>query len=203
MEYVYTKNNVNIIQLEEEIKQSSIVVALDKITLLGNVLTIIFKSALSQAEINALDSIVDNHIPKPQPNSNIITTTPFASKVLENNFKLFKRFIGIQQELTTGNNVITYTIPYNWVKIVGIDVVNCEPLDTANLEILDSSSGTYTGIPNFKLNQFGFNANLPQGFFSVKSNYDSDLYLGMQIKITYNSKSSKTIGINFDFHEVK
>lgn len=203
MEYVFIKESANVAQLEEEIRKSSIIIALDKITLFGNELTIYFKGSLSQEEQEILENIVLAHVPRHVSNTNIITPTPFASKTLENNLKLFKRYVGIQVEVATGENIITYTIPHNWVKIMGLDIINCSALDKADFEVFDSTSGTYSGIPNLKLNQFGFSVNLPEGFFSVKSSYDSDLYLGMQIKLTYFSQSSKTIGINFDFHEVK
>jgi hypothetical protein len=68
---------------------------------------------------------------------------------------------------------------------------------------LDSSAGTYSGYPNFKLNQFGFSANLGKDYYQQNTNYDADLYQGMQLKFTYNSKSAKTIGINFNLNEVK
>ncbi|MEO0271689.1 MAG: hypothetical protein ABIM30_01195 [candidate division WOR-3 bacterium] len=203
MQYTFNKSNVNILQLEEEIKKSNITIALDHITLFGSELSIFFKDELLGNNLSILHDIVINHTPKPQNNQTLITLSPFASKNLENNLKLFKRYVGIQQELNSGTNVILYPIPYNWVKITGIDIINCSILEKISFEILDSTDGRYSGIPNFKLNQFSFSANLPNEFMSVKSNYDSDLYLGMQIKITYECISEKTIGINFDFNEVK
>lgn len=203
MEYLYIKDQFNVAQLEQEIRNSAITVALSHVSALGNQLSINFKSLLTEPEENILTNIVQNHIPQPIPNLNIITTSPFDSKILENNKRVFKRFIGVEYNITSGENILLYTIPYPWVKIDGIEVVNCNLLDKVNFEVLDSVQGTYSGIPNFKLNQFGFNVVLPEGFYSVKSKYDSDLYQGMQIRIKYISSNTKIIGINFDLHEVK
>lgn len=53
------------------------------------------------------------------------------------------------------------------------------------------------------LNQFAFNWNLTKDFYTKKSEYDADLYQGFKIKIVYKSVSAKTIGVNFNFDEVK
>lgn len=126
----------------------------------------------------------------------------FAAKAIGTK-KLFARATGIQGALTIGSNTITYTIPYPWVKIVGVEVVGCEALDYVDCKVLDSTTGTYSTIPNYVLNQFGFTVNLPAGFYSRVSPFDADLYTGMQLQFIYNSVSAKTIGINFIMSEVK
>jgi len=117
--------------------------------------------------------------------------------------KLFARFSGIQQALTVGDNVITYTIIYPWVKMIGIEVINCEALDIASLKIYDDGAGTYSGIPNLCLNQFSYSISLPKDYYVKTAQFDADVYVGMVIKIEYNSISNKTIGINFTINEVK
>ena len=128
---------------------------------------------------------------------------PFASKVLPNGKKLYKREHGIQATLSQGENVILFTVPYPWVKIIGIEVLYGEKLDTVDLMVLDSAQGTYSGVPNYKLNQFGFTVNVAEGEYEEENAYDADLYQGMQLKIVYQSQSAKTIGINFNLSEVK
>lgn len=203
MEYLFTKEHFNVAQLEQEIRNSTITKALESISSLGNQITVKFKDTLTEAELELLTTLIQNHIPQPVNNTTIITASPFGSKVLENNKRLFRRFIGVQYTLSQGENVLLYTIPYPWVKIVGIEIINCSILDKVDFEVLDSVNGNYSGIPNFKLNQFGFSVNLPEGFYSVRSKYDSDLYQGMQIMLKYFSSNQKTIGINLDLHEVK
>lgn len=128
---------------------------------------------------------------------------PFASKSLPNGKKLFKRYHGEQYNVTGGVNTLLYTISYSQVKIVGVDVINAEAGDRIDLLVLDSITGTYTTVPNYILNQFAFGVSTSKDFFRQESNYDADLYLGMQIKIVFTSQSDKTIGINFNLSEVK
>ena len=128
---------------------------------------------------------------------------PFASKVLPNGKKLYKREHGIQAALTTGSNNIIFTVPYAWVKITGIEILGGEHLDYCDLLILDSTTGTYSTIPNYQLNKFGYAVNITAGEYKEENAYDADLYLNMQIKIVYNSQSAKTICINFNLSEVK
>lgn len=203
MEYLFTKEHFNVAQLEQEIRNSTITKALESISSLGNQITVKFKDTLTEAELELLTTLIQNHIPQPVNNTTIITASPFDSKVLENNKRLFKRFIGVQYTLSQGENVLLYTIPYPWVKMDGVEIINCSILDKVDFEVLDSVNGNYSGIPNFKLNQFGFSVNLPEGFYSIRSKYDSDLYQGMQIMLKYFSSNQKTIGINLDLHEVK
>jgi hypothetical protein len=132
-----------------------------------------------------------------------IQTQPFASKNLPNGKKLYKREHGIQTAVSQGSNTILFTVPYPWVKITGVELMYGEKFDTVDLMILDSTTGTYSGVPNYQLNQFGFNVNVSEGEYEEQNAYDADLYQGMQIKIVYNSQSAKTIGVNFNLNEVK
>jgi len=132
--------------------------------------------------------------------------SPFAAKNITVNGilkKFYKRLCGIQQELSIGENIILYTIPYAWVKMTGIELIGGENLDKASLYVLDSTTGNYSGVPNYTLNQFGSNVNVSKDFHNVSSNFDADLYIGMQIKIVYISLSAKTVGLNIDLIEVK
>lgn len=60
-EYTYTKSPIALDRLTQEIQQSVITVALDHINLLGEALSIFFKSDLSNDEISVLNGIVDGH----------------------------------------------------------------------------------------------------------------------------------------------
>ena len=133
----------------------------------------------------------------------LVQPSPFASKSLTCGKKIFKRYHGGQYAVNAGSNTILYTISYDQVKITGLDIMYAEPLDTVDLLILDSTTGTYSTIPNYVLNQFGFGVNISKDFFRYENNYDADLYINMQIKVVYNSQSAKTIGINFNLSEVK
>jgi len=153
----------------------------------------------------AIKHLLDNSVKTVQVESQPLPS-PFAAKTMLVNGvtkKFYKREHGIQAQLNQGSNTILFTIPYPWVKIIGLELLFGEKLDTVDLMILDSTSGTYSGVANYQLNQFGFNVNVAEGEYEEQNAYDADLYQGMQIKIVYNSQSAKTIGINFNLTEVK
>jgi hypothetical protein len=127
---------------------------------------------------------------------------PFASKQIGSK-KLYKRVHGVKSVLIPGDNVISFTIPYAWAKINGIELVGGENLDVVSLAVLDSATGTYSTFPNAQLNQFGFQINVSKDYYQFKSEFDADLYLGMQVKITYTSLSAKSVGVNFILNELK
>jgi len=137
---------------------------------------------------------------KPLPKS----PQAFASKTLVNGKSLFKRFTGTSFTLTAGTNTCTWTqASFPWVKFLGIEVIGAELGDTCDLFVLDTATGTYSGYANHTLNQFAYNTNVAPGYYKHISEYDSDMYQDLQIKIVYNSVSAKTLYINFDMNEVK
>lgn len=139
---------------------------------------------------------------KSKGNVKLNAVEPFAAKAIGIK-KLYKRITGISQNLSEGSNNILFTIPFPWMKITGLEVINCESLDTVSMYVLDTATGTYTTVPNFVLNQFCFNVQLPKDYYVYKSEFDADLYQNMQIKIVYTSISEKTVGVNFILNEVK
>ncbi len=126
----------------------------------------------------------------------------FASKKIGDK-NLFKRGHGITKVCAIGENETIFVVNYAWAKITALEIINGSVGDTVSLFVLDSTVGTYTSISNYVLNQFAYNLNVAEKFYSKKSEYDADLYAGMQIKIVYNSVNEKTIGLNFDLNEVK
>ena len=129
---------------------------------------------------------------------------PFSSKTLANGKSLYKRFAGISQVLTAGSNTFTWQqSSYPWAKFLGIEVIGAELGDTCDLYVLDTPSGTYSGVPNYPLNQFAFSANVAPSYYRHISEYDADIRQNLQIKFVYNSVSAKTLYINFDMNEVK
>lgn len=128
--------------------------------------------------------------------------SPFAAKTF-GIYKFFKRIHGMTQAVTTGENTVLYTITYPWAKITGVEIVGSDIGDKACLSVLDSDAGLISGTPNLLLNQFGFTVNMPKDSYRYESKFDADLYQGLKIKITYNSISNKTIGINIILDEVK
>jgi hypothetical protein len=147
-----------------------------------------------------------------KPNGNkspaiaIQSVPAFGSKSFVHNGvlkKLYARNTGIQQALTAGSNTISFPITYAWVKIIGVEVVNAEALDYVDLKIKDTAQGSYSGVPNYVLNQFAYSHNIPKDYYIRSAQFDADLYVGMSVEVTYNSVSAKTVGLNFIINEVK
>ena len=149
-----------------------------------------------------LDDWNDNY--KASGNKSLIQSQmAFASKVLPDGKKLYKRMVGMSQALSAGSNNVIHTVTFAHVKMVGVEIIGAELGDYCDFMVLDDTSGTYSTIPNYQLNQFGWSVQMAAGKHEEKSNYDADLYVGMQIKLVYNSASAKTVGFNFDLNEVK
>lgn len=139
---------------------------------------------------------------KTNSNRSISAPPAFASKLIGSK-RLYKRVHGVTISVQAGENAIVFVIPYNWCKITGIELINGSVSDRSSFYILDTSSGMLSGIPNAPLNQFGFDVNVAKDYYEHKSEFDADLYIAMQLKIVYNSVSSKVIGVNFILNEVK
>lgn len=217
--YQYTKV-INLDRMTMEIRSSSIAVSLDHIQVDGtNAVTIIFRDILSTDDQTTLDTIVSTHVPIPLPENTILSVAvqsqpaltviaqpPYGSKTItvgNGTKKLYARFTGVQFSVSQGSNTLNYVVTYAWAKLLGIEVVNCEALDNADLKVYDTASGTYSGVPNLLLNQFSYTINLPKDFYVRMAQFDADIYAGMVIQITYVSQSAKTIGLNLLIDEVK
>ena len=141
-----------------------------------------------------------------QPSVTVSATPAFGSKTITVSGvtkKLYARNVGFQAPLTAGANIVDYTATFAWSKLLGAEVINSEALDTIDLKVYDTATGTYSGYPNALLNQFAYSVNLPKDYYIRMANFDADIYVGLIIRVTYTSVSAKTIGINLLFNEVK
>lgn len=135
--------------------------------------------------------------------STITPTLPFAAKTYGSK-KLYKRVVGIQQAVALGvDTTFTWVCTFPWVKFMAVEIMGGETGDTCSFFVLDTSAGTYSGVPNAPLNQFGFTANVAKDFYEQRSEFDADIYQGLQIQMVYHSKSDKIIGVNFVMNELK
>lgn len=206
-QYDYAKSPVAIDALTSEIQKSAIATALDYISTFGAVCSVFFKADLSAGDKTILDGVVSAHAGTPLVQNQIqsvnISTIPSFSAKNVGTKKLFARNTGMQETLTAGSNIVTFPITFPWVKITGMEIVGCEALDTVSMRVFDTATGTYSAVPNYMLNQFGFTINLPAGYYERTSTFDADLYQGMTIQLTYTSASAKRIGVNFIIVEMK
>lgn len=122
----------------------------------------------------------------------------FSSK--ENHF-----FRGHGRTFTAAANSMTvmeYALMHTKAKFNGAEILGTALGDKVNFKILDTATGTYSTVPNFLLNQFGFDWNMNEGSHKEIIPYTSTLFMGMRIIIEYtNSGASKTIGVNYYLHE--
>lgn len=130
------------------------------------------------------------------------TSSPFGAKEIDGK-KLFKRVNGMRKACIVGWNDFYFTIPYPVCKITGAEFVGAEIGDYADFWILDTASGALTTIPNYPLNQFGIEVNIGKDLYEHKSEYDADLFQGLQIWARFYSISAKTVGVNFILNELK
>jgi hypothetical protein len=141
--YEFTKTPVDIGRLDQEIRASSITIALDHINMLGVVITIFFKAALSADEQTTLSNIVSSHngeplelIPSQVEIVNVdITSTEKAQKVattklegssstlVSHNFcdrttwwTQSVRVLG--EQLNSENNLVYTSAHLNWIDLV-------------------------------------------------------------------------------------
>lgn len=132
---------------------------------------------------------------------------PFSSKILEDGRKLYERKHGIAgSSVAAGQTVSTvYSIPYVDCKITAVEVVGSKEGDQVDFKILDTPSGTVSTIPNYVLNQFGFGVFTIAGNYKEESWYDADLFIGLQLEMSYTNNGSSTVTPNYNvtLHEVK
>lgn len=145
---------------------------------------------------------------KSSGNKNILTTlTPFASKILPDGKRLYKRVHGISGVVAGAPDNIDFSIPYDNCKLTGIEIIGGAKGDTVNLKILDTPSGTISGVANYTLNQFGYNVNVSADFYQHVSEYDADLIKDLVIRLEYDGINlditPKTIYVNIILNEVK
>lgn len=138
---------------------------------------------------------------------NVTESSAFSNKHSMDGKSLYARERGVAGvTIASGATTnIIHTISFPTVKINGAQIHGCRLGDTVNFKVIDSTTGTYTTVPNYLLNQFGFNVNMPSGSFEKQYPYDADLYQGMQVVTEYtnNGSESVTVYVNLDIHEVK
>lgn len=201
-------------RLSNSIAASTIGPSLTSIDTEGNTLTVRFSSNITTEEQETLTALINTHDGAPTAEEIIpqevkvveeIPTSAFASKKLSTGQSLFKRVHGVFKTIPANSTeTIRLIVPYTQAKINALEIIGAYHGDTANFNVYDNSSGTISTVPNYKLNQFGFNVCMRKDFHKEESQYDADLILGMVLELEYtNSQSTDTtIGANFILHEL-
>lgn len=155
------------------------------------------------SEVNRIKSgqTVQNKVENDSPSIN----SPFASKEISGK-RLFKRVHGITASVQNAPDTINFNVPYDNCKITEIEIIGGAIGDKCDLYVVDTPTGTISGVNDLVLNQFGYSVNVAKDYYSHSSNYDADLIKDMKVRIVYDAKDEllpKTIGINIVLHELK
>lgn len=168
---------------------------------IGSTLAIVAKDDSGSTNITDINEAI-NYLKGSLPSQVNITQSPvFAYKA-----SLFFRGRGVKQTITANSTEsIIYTMTYAKGKINGLEVFYGNNGDTCNFKVLDTTTGTYTAVPNYLLNQFGFDWNVDANGLKEILPYDADLLLNMQLVVEYtnNSNVDTEVGVNFYIHEDK
>jgi hypothetical protein len=134
---------------------------------------------------------------------------PFATKVLNDGSKLFRRKHGVKETiLANSEKEIIFTVPYVMAKINKLEIIDANAMDRVDLYVnspADAATAAAYGMPaNYMLNQFGFDVVVSELLYSDKSDYDADVYAGFQIIVKYknDTNADTTVGFNLIYHEV-
>lgn len=165
------------------------------------------EGGLSQAQQDELDDYNNNFASlanKPIYQAN----NPFAGKTI-GKYKIFQRVHGftLSFAISEATKTASFTIPYPICKITGVEIVDPVSGDICDFKVHDDDAGTYSGISDYMLNQFGYSVNMPDGqLYKRDSNYDADLFYGMKIKIPFtrlDDSAVRTVRFNAILHELK
>lgn len=193
---------VNESKLHNEILNSSIDSVLIGINTDGDNLTVSFVTTLSSEDETTLDALLSSHDgQKTETKPLSVKPSPFAEKG-----QLFFRGQGVKQNcLANSTTNITFVVPYTKAKLNGIEILYGQDRDLCQFKVLDSTTGTYTGVANYLLNQFGYDWNVDSNAMKEILPYDADVFYGMQLVVEYtnNGNSDVEVGVNFYLHEDK
>ena len=139
----------------------------------------------------------------------------FSTNVLHDGRKLYRRKHGISKLCPANSETnIDMLVPYASCKIDEVEIIGCESTDVVDFLVLDTEDGLIQqsmGVPAdyvtpyLPLNQFGFDVNIADMYYSDSSNYEADLIGGLTVRMVYKNRTAedKTIGANFVLHEAK
>ena len=212
-----TSNSLlNLPRFMDEVLSSSLTASILGLDTVGTQATMSFQSTLSAEDITLLDALVAAHDGSPESETaapldvTVVEQTPslpFAAKTLPDGSKLYERKHGVAgSEVAAGQSETTiFSVPYPACKITAVQVVGSKLGDQVDFRILDTPAGTVSTVPNHPLNQFGFGVYVTDGEFEEESRYDADLFLGLQLEMTYINNGSSPITPNYNvlLHELK
>lgn len=169
---------------------------------IANAVAIISKTNDSSGHISGVSNQID-FLKSDTAKEVLVTQQPaFAAKTVGTK-KLYTRATGKVHTVVVGANNLDFLIPFNEMKFNGLEIVNGLVGEKVNLKILDTATGTITTVPNYLLNQFGFDVNLPDGMYVRESAYDADLIKDLVVRIEFTAIEARDVRVNYLIHELK
>lgn len=177
--------------------------------------TVVQSDVLSGAAIMSTTAASSGHISDPSTGLNFLKDLnipevhvngqpPFADKVTSTGLKLYRRVHGVKKTLS-GDTTFDIVVPYSQCKINAIEILWAPAGLQADLKVYDTPTGTISTVPNYMLNQFGFDAGIAANYYEEASNYDADLIADMKVEVTLKNPNNATdeVCVNFILHEMK
>lgn len=171
---------------------------------IANATIIISKTDDSSGHISDVNSAID-YLKNKLPSKVEAINQPFGSKILTDGSKLFRRVRGISASVQGSPDNIDFVVPFTKCKITGLQILNAKLGDKVTFQILDTETGTLSGIPYYVLNTFGQDVFVKPDVADYPSKYDADLIAGLTLRIIYDAVDEllpRTIYVNYDLHEV-
>ena len=183
------------------------------LTDIGNGDAIVAKDDTGTTDISDISEAIDflkSNVPSQVEVTKQDQIPPFASKTIpETGQKLFRRKHGFSVDgggsiAASSSGTMSFVIPYALAKMTEVEIIGAKTGDTVDLKVYDTPAGTISTVPNYMLNQFGFEVALAKDYYSDTSNYDADVIMGMKVELTYynNSSEAATPVANIVLHEV-
>jgi hypothetical protein len=207
MIYNYNKE-VNVSQLEQEVRSSSITVALDNITSLANDVQIVFKASLSSSEEEELDNIVDSHNPEPDEVEPNLVDLPIG-KILATESVPFAnpsgfRFRGASFSGTVSGEStadIDYEITQErWINGGRLLVSTIGPEDRITFQVVDKNNVLGLGV-GVVLDEFIKDYFVPDtGNLEVRLDYPARIIAGLFLRLKYTNSNSSSITVKCNLY---
>jgi hypothetical protein len=207
MIYNYNKE-VNVSQLEKEVRSSSITVALDYITSLASDIQIVFKANLNSSEETVLDNIVNNHVIQPEVQEPNLVDLP-AGKVLATESLPFTNPSGFRFRGSSFSGTVsgesTADIDYEitqerWVNGGRLLVSAIGPEDKITFQVIDKNNVLGFGA-NVVLDEFIKDYFVPDGGnLEVRLDYPARIIAGLFLRLKYTNSNTSTIAIKCNLY---
>ena len=131
---------------------------------------------------------------------------PFAKKQHSDGRKVTRRVHGFKIDLDTSGSTqsVKFMIPYTACLMTKTSIINSIVGDKFDFKVLDTVTGTLTTVPNAPLNQFGHGVYAAAGYHSETSEYDAELFGGLQLEISVTpvDNTARSVYFNVILHEL-